>query len=69
MSYNYINVKAVKQKAHAKGKRVSRSYLAYLDHKVAQIVASDCAMLGNQKTLQAEDIEAARAVNKTEGRP
>jgi len=54
----YIIASAVRAQAGARGKWVSKSYIAWLDRKVRQMVESHIDRLGSRKMLNAEDAEA-----------
>jgi len=61
----YLNLTAVRGRAHQEGKRVSRSYLYWLDQEVERLIVSHARSMGAQKTLRAADVEAMRAFNST----
>ena len=61
----YLNVSKVKARAHELGKRVSPSYLHYLDHKVHMMIRSHAELLGTTRTLNAEDVEIATEFNRS----
>lgn len=54
----------VRRLAHGCGKRVSRSYLQWLNKTVFGMIAGDMHALGSRKTLSAADAEARRAFRR-----
>lgn len=56
-----IVVKVVKEIAHARGRRVSRGYVAWLDRLLRSTVERDCHRLRGTVTLYAEDAIIAAA--------
>lgn len=53
--HKFIRPTFVKRLAHARGRRVSSSYLAVLDDRVRGIIEADCHTLRGGVTLRAGD--------------
>ena len=61
----YIVASNIRRLAKQQKKRVSRSYLGYLERKVFKIVSNHISLLGSRVTLNAEDAEALDAYRMT----
>jgi hypothetical protein len=51
----YVVVSAVRQAAKARGKRVSKSFISWLDCKMDSIIEGEIASLGGRMTLSMEE--------------
>lgn len=51
----YVKTTKVKEHAHAKGKRVTRGFLMWLDKKVEDILDRHMHTIGSRSTLDAQD--------------
>ena len=51
----YLKATKVKEHAHAKGKRVTRGFLLWLDKRIEAILDRHIHILGSRATLDAQD--------------
>ena len=51
----YVKATNVKARVHARGKRVTRGFMLWLDKRVESILDSHIHVLGSRKTLDAQD--------------
>ena len=57
----YIVASKIRALAKSNGKRVSKSYLQYLERRVHAMVTTHSKILGSRVTLKVEDAEALDA--------
>lgn len=51
----YVKPTKVKEHVHARGKRVTRGFLLWLDKRVEQILDRHMHIIGSRSTLDAQD--------------
>ena len=51
----YVKTTKVKEHVHARGKRVTRGFMLWLDHRVEAMLDRHMNMIGSRSTLDAED--------------
>lgn len=51
----YVKTTKVKQHIHARGKRVTRGFMLWLDKRIEVILDRHMHMLGSRSTLDAQD--------------
>lgn len=59
----YVVVSAVRASAKSKGKRVSKSFIAWLDSRVDSIIEAEVASLGGRMTLSMEESSLRGSLN------
>ena len=68
MTFRFVVDANVRKVAKGKGKKVSKSYLAWLNRKVHMTILDSIHALGSRVTLNVEDAEAYESAKKLTSR-